>query len=104
MTDVCCVIPLSQGLPRGGQFRHHADLVLVCTSIIFTCSVQHAAVNAPQYNEYAFPPNYPIYLAGQPPMDRVSSRAREMNGEDHIFDCMLSVYLADLYICYCSLH
>ncbi|KAK2188581.1 hypothetical protein NP493_128g05087 [Ridgeia piscesae] len=59
------------GMPPGGRFRHRADLVLICTSIIFTCSAQHMAVNASQYNEYAFPPNYPIYLAGQPPTDRL---------------------------------
>ena len=75
---------LMQGMPRGGQFRHHADLVLVCTSIIFTCSAQHKAVNASQYNEYAFPPNYPIYLAGQPPVNRVSGHLMV-----HVYGCTL---------------
>ena len=64
---------VSQGMPHEGKFKRVGDLVLVCTSLIFTCSVQHAAVNASQYDEYAFPPNYPIYLAGQPPIDRVSN-------------------------------
>ena len=72
MSEVSYVMFLSQGMPHEGKFKRVGDLVLVCTSLIFTCSVQHAAVNASQYDEYAFPPNYPIYLAGQPPIDRVS--------------------------------
>lgn len=62
-----------QGIPGQGKFRRAEDIIMVCTSIIFTCSVQHAAVNFPQYNEYAFPPNYPSVLNKTPPVDRVSA-------------------------------
>lgn len=41
------------------------------TSIIYTCSVAHASTNFPQYDEYAFPPNYPASMNGVPPKDKV---------------------------------
>jgi len=62
---------LSQGLPGDGQFRRPEDVGVVCTNLIFTCSVMHSAVNYPQYNEYGFPPNYPLSLNGMPPADKV---------------------------------
>ena len=48
------------------------ELIVICTCIIFTCSVQHTAVTLPMYDEYAFPPNYPAFMNGDPPEDRVS--------------------------------
>lgn len=42
------------------------------TSIISTCSLAHAAANFQQYDDYAFPPNYPGILHGDPPKDKVS--------------------------------
>ena len=62
---------LFQGIPNGGRFKRVSELALVCTSLIFTCTVQHAAVNFSQYEEYAFPANYPILLSGEPPTDKV---------------------------------
>lgn len=52
-------------------FARAEDVAMVCTTVLFTCTVQHAAVNFPQYNEYAFPPNYPSVLNGSPPRDKV---------------------------------
>ena len=62
----CC-----QGVPGNGRFRRPEDVGVVCTSLIFTCTVLHSAVNYPQYNEYGFPPNYPLILNGSPPSDKV---------------------------------
>lgn len=59
-----------KGIPGQGKFRRVEEIIMVCTSIIFTCSIQHAAVNFPQYHEYAFPPNYPSVLNKTPPTDR----------------------------------
>lgn len=52
-------------------FARAEDVAMVCTTVLFTCTVQHAAVNFPQYNEYAFPPNYPSVLNGSPPRDKL---------------------------------
>lgn len=62
---------VGQGVPGDGRFRRPEDIGVVCTSLIFTCSVLHSAVNSPQYNEYGFPPNYPLILNGSPPTDKV---------------------------------
>ena len=34
-------------------------------------SVGHAASNFSQYDDYAFPANYPAFLRGNPPEDKV---------------------------------
>lgn len=61
-----------QGVPGNGNFTRKEDLYLALTSIIYTCSVAHASTNFPQYDEYAFPPNYPALLNGEPPNDKVN--------------------------------
>ena len=60
-----------QGVPNNGEFKTNLELINTVTSIIFTCTCQHAAVNFGQYEEYGFPPNYPALLHGDPPSDRV---------------------------------
>ena len=35
-------------------------------------SVSHAAANFSQYDDYAFPANYPAILHGKPPTDKVN--------------------------------
>ncbi|ESN98770.1 hypothetical protein HELRODRAFT_66521 [Helobdella robusta] len=57
-------------------FTRAEDVSMLCINVIFTCTVQHAASNFPQYNEYAFPPNYPSILNGVPPTDK-SPRTEE---------------------------
>jgi len=42
------------------------------TATIFLSSVGHAAANFCQYDEYAFPPNYPAILNGKAPTTKVS--------------------------------
>nr|KAG5690903.1 hypothetical protein BaRGS_003394 [Batillaria attramentaria] len=62
-----------QGMPlTQGKLTSRDDLVLVLACIIFTCSVQHAAVNFPQYDHFSYAPNYPFLLLGDPPTDKVA--------------------------------
>lgn len=60
------------GVPFDGKFDKPEQLIMVFTSIIYTCSVAHASTNFPQYDEYAFPPNYPASMNGVPPKDKSS--------------------------------
>lgn len=61
-----------QGVPgnEDGEFSTHEEIILTVTAIISTCSVGHAAANFQQYDEYAFPPNYPSILSGEIPRDK----------------------------------
>lgn len=60
-----------QGIPgNSGKFTSKEQIVTVCTCIIYTCSVGHAAANFKQYDEYAFPLNYPTRLCGTPPTSK----------------------------------
>ena len=47
-----------------------AELVEICTLIIFTGSAQHAAVNFGQYTYYGFIPNSPFTLHDPPPTEK----------------------------------
>jgi arachidonate 15-lipoxygenase len=75
-----------RGLPNGGAIQTVADLIDVVTLVVYTCSVQHAAVNFPQYDLMSYVPNMPLasyrpaptsktgatkkdYLDTLPPMD-----------------------------------
>ncbi|GFO15927.1 allene oxide synthase-lipoxygenase protein-like [Plakobranchus ocellatus] len=59
------------GVPGNGQIQTRQQLEQIVTCIVYTCSVSHASTNFPQYEEYAFPPNYPGLLRGRPPSDAV---------------------------------
>ncbi|XP_077984768.1 polyunsaturated fatty acid 5-lipoxygenase-like [Glandiceps talaboti] len=59
-----------QGMPEGGNFTCNDDVIQVITCVIFTCSVSHAAVNNNQYDQYASPLKYPLYLRGRPPRNK----------------------------------
>jgi len=56
-----------KGVPGDGHLTNNGQLVTILTSIVYICSVKHAASNFPQYDEYAFVPNYPVSLVGAPP-------------------------------------
>ncbi|GBM48680.1 Hydroperoxide isomerase ALOXE3 [Araneus ventricosus] len=60
------------GVPgeENNRFTNTEEVVDAMTSIISTCSLGHAAANFQQYDEYAFPPNYPGILYGDPPKDK----------------------------------
>jgi arachidonate 15-lipoxygenase len=64
-----------QGLPNEGSIQRIADLVQVVTFVIYTCSVQHAAVNFPQYDCMSYVPNMP--LAGYRPAPTSKTGATE---------------------------
>ncbi|MBX9583628.1 MAG: hypothetical protein K2X87_25280 [Gemmataceae bacterium] len=74
------------GVPNDGAFATVAELADVVALAIFTCSVQHAAVNFPQYDLMSYVPRMPLaayrpapttksgateadYLAMLPPLD-----------------------------------
>jgi arachidonate 15-lipoxygenase len=64
-----------KGMPNAGAFRTVAELVEVATFVIYTCSVQHAAVNFPQYDCMSYVPNMP--LAGYRPAPTTKTGATE---------------------------
>jgi len=47
------------------------QLVEICTTIISTCSMGHAAANFQQYEAYGYPPNFPPTLRKMPPQTKV---------------------------------
>ena len=65
------IVHLLQGIPNDGNLQTVNDAVTICTSIIFTCSAQHAAVNFGFYDLFAFTPNMPVSLDGEPPKNKV---------------------------------
>jgi arachidonate 15-lipoxygenase len=64
-----------RGLPNNGSIQCIADLIEVVTFVIYTCSVQHAAVNFPQYDCMSYVPNMP--LAGYRPAPTSKTGATE---------------------------
>ena len=49
-----------------------AALTDVLTMVVFTCSVQHAAVNFPQYDVMSYAPRMPFAAYAPPPMTKAS--------------------------------
>ncbi|CAL1548228.1 unnamed protein product [Lymnaea stagnalis] len=56
-----------KGLPGNGALTNLDQLQQICTSVIYISSVAHAATNFPQYDEYGFPPKWPLLFSGKPP-------------------------------------
>ncbi|XP_071803746.1 polyunsaturated fatty acid 5-lipoxygenase-like isoform X2 [Asterias amurensis] len=60
-----------KGVHGNGKFATNAELIGALTAMIYTSSVAHAAANFSQYDEYAFPPNYPSQMRDcEPPKDK----------------------------------
>ncbi|XP_071948707.1 allene oxide synthase-lipoxygenase protein-like [Antedon mediterranea] len=59
-----------KGIPGEGAFKTWEQVAQTVTSIIYTDSVVHAAVNFCQYDNYGFPPHYPAYIKGEPPKNK----------------------------------
>lgn len=65
------------GVPGDSDlFTSKRQLSDVCCCIIYTCTVGNCASKFKQYDEYAFTPNYPAKLCGEPPRDK-SERTEE---------------------------
>ena len=60
-----------QGLHNGGQFRTPEQVADTVTNFIFILSAGHAAANFGQYDQYGYPPNYPAWMHGDPPKNKV---------------------------------
>ncbi|MBC7968347.1 MAG: lipoxygenase [Fuerstia sp.] len=63
------------GLPNNGVIQRVQELIELVTFIIYTCSVQHAAVNFPQLDCMSYVPNMP--LAGYRPAPTSTTGATE---------------------------
>lgn len=60
------------------ELRRVDDLVDILTTVLFTVSVQHAAVNYLQYEHYAFVPNAPLCMRREPPRQKGLLRAEDI--------------------------
>lgn len=62
-------------VPNGGVINNRSELSETLSMVVFTCSVQHAAVNFPQYDLMSYVPNMP--LAGYQPAPSSKSGGTE---------------------------
>jgi arachidonate 15-lipoxygenase len=69
-----------KGLPNSGSIQQVSELIDVVTFVIYTCSVQHAAVNFPQFDCMSYVPNMPC--AGYKPAPTTKTGATEADFVD----------------------
>lgn len=58
------------GMKGFPSFNTVQNLVDVLTTFIYICSVEHSATNFPQFDQYAFPPNFAAKLHCQPEQEK----------------------------------
>ncbi|XP_066922874.1 polyunsaturated fatty acid 5-lipoxygenase-like [Clytia hemisphaerica] len=61
-----------KGVLGNGQFTTMEDLTKTLSTLVFILTNVHAAANFNQYDEYAYPPNFPFRLKGSPPTNKDS--------------------------------
>jgi hypothetical protein len=61
------------------ELKRVADLKDILSTVIFTVSVQHAAVNYLQYEHYAFVPNAPLCMRQAPPRQKGALTEKDIN-------------------------
>jgi arachidonate 15-lipoxygenase len=67
-----------KGFGQRGRILTLEYLVEAVTSIIFTASAQHAAVNFPQYGLMSFAPGFPLAAYGPPPTSKEGLTERSL--------------------------
>ncbi|KFE67542.1 lipoxygenase family protein [Hyalangium minutum] len=60
------------------ELKRVEDLVDILATVIFTVSVQHAAVNYLQYEHYGFVPNAPLCMRQAPPQEKGKLKAEDI--------------------------
>lgn len=102
----CCAKVEEGGLGLEGvpgnydAFTQNDDLVRFLVGLFQLLVVQSAATRSGAYDEYGFPPNYPINLSGMPPEDPLQSDAsindivHMIPNKHHSLDTMLSIRLS----------
>lgn len=72
----------TRGLPADklpcAELSRVADLADILTTVLFTVSVQHCAVNYLQYDHYAFVPNAPLCMRAAPPRKKGALREEDL--------------------------
>nr|XP_039266986.1 allene oxide synthase-lipoxygenase protein-like [Styela clava] len=70
------------------------ELIRICTCVIYTSSVQHAAINFPQYETYKYVPNSPFAMRLPPHKQGEATMQRILDSLPNLFISCLSISVA----------